>query len=146
MRRYERAFEHSRVVDKSEKRCPCCKPCHDARGRESKQRLFGGTRQYHPKHRYGIRDDEFYRRGAQQDGVCSICGRADPEHVDHDHDSGRVRGIRRYNCNGGLGQLRDDGDALRRAADSVESDNVHADPELVDVVRARAGLLRVGAV
>jgi hypothetical protein len=36
-----------------------CKPCHNKRGRESKQRLYGGTREYHLRHRYGIGQAEF---------------------------------------------------------------------------------------
>ncbi|WP_433394136.1 endonuclease domain-containing protein [Micromonospora sp. KLBMP9576] len=37
-----------------------------------------------------------------------MCGGADPQHLDHDHRTGWVRGILCFNCNGGLGQFRDD--------------------------------------
>ncbi|MFR9777138.1 endonuclease VII domain-containing protein [Micromonospora sp. MS34] len=37
----------------------------------------------------------------------ALCGDPDPEHVDHDHRTGWVRGILCFNCNGGLGRFRD---------------------------------------
>jgi hypothetical protein len=81
-----------------------CKACNNARSYESRQRLHGGSRHYHLKLRYGIGADEFDELVVQQGGVCAICGRPDPEHVDHDHETGAVRGILCFNCNGGLGQ------------------------------------------
>ncbi|WP_244876855.1 endonuclease VII domain-containing protein [Winogradskya consettensis] len=85
-----------------------CKPCHNARGKESKQRLHGGSREYHLRRRYGIGQAEFDELLAEQGGVCAICGVEDPQHLDHDHRTGWVRGILCFNCNGGLGQFRDD--------------------------------------
>ncbi|MDP9795707.1 hypothetical protein J2S43_004219 [Catenuloplanes nepalensis] len=92
-----------------------CKPCHNARGKESKQRLHGGSRQYHLRRRYGIDQEIFDAMLADQGGVCAICDAADPEHVDHDHRTGAVRGILCFNCNGGLGQFRDNITYLDRA-------------------------------
>ena len=91
------------------------------RGKESHQRLYGGTRHYHLKRRYGIGADEFDELVVQQGGVCAICGRPDPEHVDHDHETGAVRGILCFNCNGGLGQFRDSIDSLLTAASYLEA-------------------------
>jgi hypothetical protein len=126
-------------------RHPYCKPCHNAHGKESKQRLYGGSRHYHLKQRYGIGADEFDELVKQQGGVCPICGRADPEHVDHSHDSGDVRGVLCFNCNGGLGQFRDSPDALRNAADYLEATDPEA-RELTLLARTRAGGLRGSAV
>ncbi|BCJ30236.1 recombination endonuclease VII [Actinocatenispora sera] len=92
-----------------------CRTCHNKRGRESKQRLYGGSREYHLRRRYGIGVADFERMLAEQGGVCAICGRAAPEHVDHDHVSGGVRGILCFNCNGGLGHFRDDVEHLAKA-------------------------------
>lgn len=92
-----------------------CKPCHNSRGKETKQRLYGGDRHYHLKHRYGLGVSDFDELVSDQSGVCPICGKADPEHVDHDHATGRVRGILCFNCNGGLGQFGDDPERLARA-------------------------------
>ena len=55
-----------------------------------------------------------------QGGTCAICQSAPAEHVDHDHDTGAVRALLCFNCNGGLGQFRDDPAVLRAAADYVE--------------------------
>lgn len=92
-----------------------CKPCHIARGNESKQRLYGGNREYHLRRRYGVGEKEFQELLAEQGGVCAICRRPDPEHLDHDHRTGWVRGILCFNCNGGLGQFKDDLDNLAGA-------------------------------
>ena len=110
-------------------RHPYCKPCHNARTKESKQRLYGGSRHYHLRQRYGIGADEFDELVRQQGGVCAICGRENPEHVDHDHETGEVRGILCFNCNGGLGQFRDSIDALRAAASYLDA----RDPESIEL-------------
>ncbi len=84
-----------------------CKPCHNVRGKEATSRLYGSEREYHLRRRYGIGQADFDEMLAAQGGVCAICGAADPQHVDHDHRDGHVRGILCFNCNGGLGQFRD---------------------------------------
>jgi hypothetical protein len=122
-----------------------CKPCHNARGKETYLRLYGGTRHYHLKRRYGIGADDFDRMVVEQGGVCPICGRPDPEHVDHDHVTGEVRGILCFNCNGGLGQFRDDIDALCAAA-SYLSRTMPGHREVAASARTRAAELREAAV
>lgn len=84
-----------------------CKPCHNARGEETRQRLYGGGRQYHLRARYGIDQAEFDRILKLQNGLCAACDKPDPEHVDHDHVTGEVRGILCFNCNQALGNVRD---------------------------------------
>lgn len=44
---------------------------------------------------------------AAQDHKCAGCGKPDPEHVDHDHKTGAVRGMLCFNCNQALGNVRD---------------------------------------
>jgi hypothetical protein len=84
-----------------------CKPCHNVRSKAGKARLFGSEREYLLRYRYGIGEKEFHELLAGQGGVCAICGAGNPEHVDHDHLTGWVRGVLCFNCNGGLGQFRD---------------------------------------
>ena len=80
----------------------------------------GGSRTYHLGRRYGISAEEADLMLAEQDGLCVICRTAAAVHVDHDHETGAVRSLLCFNCNGGLGQFRDDPAVLRAAADYVE--------------------------
>jgi hypothetical protein len=76
----------------------------------------GGSRTYHLKRRYGISAEEADAMLEAQGGVCAICRLAPAAHVDHDHATGAVRALLCFNCNGGLGQFKDDPDLLHAAA------------------------------
>jgi len=69
--------------------------------------------------KYGITREEFDRLMLEQEGACAIC--TDPfvqsPHVDHDHQTGAVRGLLCDYCNHGLGKFRDSARNLRRAID-----------------------------
>lgn len=69
-----------------------CKPCHNARGKASIEKV-GGSRTYHLKRRYGITSEDADRMFAEQNGLCAICRERPAEHVDHDHATGAVRGL-----------------------------------------------------
>jgi hypothetical protein len=101
-----------------------CKPFHNARGEVSVAKV-GGSRTYHLKRRYGITAEQADVMLAQQGGLCAVCRRAPAEHVDHDHATGQARQLLCFNCNGGLGQFRDDPRVLREAARYVER---HGEP------------------
>jgi Recombination endonuclease VII len=124
-----------------------CKPCHNARGRESKERLYGGNRHYHLKRRYGVGAAEVEAMIQDQGGLCPICHRPDPEHVDHDHATDSVRGVLCFNCNGGLGQFGDDTDRLARAQLYLEEADLtpRERAELSDSILRRALALRGSA-
>lgn len=109
-----------RNASQSSGRSAYCKPCHNTRGKASKDKL-GGARTYHLKRRYGITAEEADAMLTDQGGLCAICAKAPAAHVDHDHDSGAVRSLLCFNCNGGLGQFKDDPALLRVAARYVES-------------------------
>lgn len=75
---------------------------------------------------YGITSEEYQRVYEYQNGTCAICQRArgirKKLSVDHDHVSGEVRGLLCQKCNRDvLGHLRDDPNALYRAADYLMS-------------------------
>lgn len=61
----------------------------------------------------------------EQHGTCAVCGTASwgrrgPQ-VDHDHSTGKVRGVLCVNCNNGLGRFKDDPARLRAAAAYIEA-------------------------
>lgn len=102
-----------------------CRPCQNAKAEESRLRVHGGSRHYHLMRRYGIGAAEVDALLEAQFGACPLCLRpltAKDAHVDHDHVTGAVRAVLCFNCNGGLGQFRDQPDALRRAAAYLEGD------------------------
>jgi Recombination endonuclease VII len=102
-----------------------CRPCQNAKAKASRERVHGGSRHYHLMRRYGIGAVEVDALLESQHGACAICERplsAKEAHVDHDHVTGAVRAVLCFNCNGGLGQFRDDPAALRRAAAYLEGD------------------------
>lgn len=60
--------------------------------------------------KYGITEAEYLRMLAGQGGVCAICERPSAIRlcVDHNHETGEVRGLLCRGCNLSLGYLRDD--------------------------------------
>lgn len=75
-------------------------------------------RRYRVKHHYGLSEEELHELYAKQDGRCAICKRPEGEKalcVDHDHDTGEVRGLLCNSCNAMLGYAGDNTEILRRA-------------------------------
>ena len=72
--------------------------------------------------KYGITTKEYNTLLDAQDGVCAICfgGNNRKLCVDHDHDTGKVRGLLCDKCNLGIGMLGDKVDALQRAIDYLK--------------------------
>ncbi|MCX5379288.1 endonuclease VII domain-containing protein [Streptomyces sp. NBC_00091] len=87
-------------------RCKACRKPRDSAG--------------HLKRKYGITEAERDQMIAAQGGLCCLCLRAPAVHVDHCHTTGRVRGVLCFNCNVGLGLLKENPDRFRRAAAYVE--------------------------
>jgi hypothetical protein len=98
-----------------------CKPCHNEIGRTNRERRHGSTREYHLRRRYGIGVAEYDNMVEAQGGLCALCREREPEHVDHDHLTGRIRGVLCSCCNQGLGNFRDNVAALKAAIDYLET-------------------------
>jgi Autographiviridae endonuclease VII len=73
----------------------------------------------HQKRKYGLTLDDYQTMLAAQAGGCAICGAPPSEgqslHVDHDHDTGAVRGLLCFTCNAGIGMFDHDIDLLSAA-------------------------------
>ena len=75
---------------------------------------------------YGLSHATFERILAAQDNRCACCKSQDAKskngwHVDHDHETGVVRGILCSNCNTGIGMLGDDLVGVHRAVEYLKA-------------------------
>lgn len=74
---------------------------------------------------YGISAEEYEALLASQGGLCAICRQPEVHKtrgggvknlsVDHDHETGAVRGLLCVRCNAGLGNFKDRIDILNQA-------------------------------
>lgn len=76
------------------------------------------------KSRYGLTREQYEALLKKQNNVCAIClGEGDLRntgeiirlHVDHCHDTGKVRGLLCFRCNSGIGKFKDNVASLERA-------------------------------
>lgn len=68
--------------------------------------------------KYGLSREDFNSLVVDQKGECAICGEVLGEtlDVDHNHITGKVRGLLCNNCNRGLGFFNEDFRLLRKAS------------------------------
>lgn len=89
--------------------------------REVRKRRAEDAHERHLIKTYGITLEEYNALLEAQGGRCAICRRATGKtrrlSVDHDHSSGRVRGLTCSVCNKMLGHGRDDVEFFERASD-----------------------------
>jgi len=126
-----RACKTSKATDQFYTGHRICKVCHRKRGKEWESKNPERTVYLHwrkqLKAKFGMTVEDFYARLAAQGGGCAICGRMHEErvggrlHVDHCHESGRVRGLLCVNCNTMIGHSKDQPLILRQAAEYVEN-------------------------
>jgi hypothetical protein len=79
--------------------------------------------------KYGLSPEKYAEMALAQGGVCAICGAGTTEKrpklsIDHDHDTGVVRGLLCNNCNIGIGHFFDDKERLVKAIAYLESRQV----------------------
>ena len=65
--------------------------------------------------KYALSKDQWLTMYSFQDGRCPLCDKIRTLVIDHDHKSGRVRGLLCNLCNGRLGKVKDDAGWMRRA-------------------------------
>jgi hypothetical protein len=108
-------------------------------------------REGHLQRTFGISQADYDAMLAAQGGGCAICGKRPGKtalHVDHDHETGLVRGLLCVGCNNALGQFRDDLELLARASTYLTERDAGATVlvELHGRAITRAGELRRSAV
>jgi len=91
-------------------------------------------RKHHLRRKYGITIEKYAEMLRLQDGRCAICKTDNPGkgkrhfHVDHDHLSGKVRGLLCVKCNMGIGSFDDDVMLMHMAAAYVSEAREGSDP------------------
>lgn len=84
--------------------------------------------------KYGLNYDTYLELNRKQNGKCAICGSEIGDammnrlYVDHNHKTGKVRGLLCMECNIGLGKFKDNIDLLKNAILYLEvSDGANVD-------------------
>ena len=65
--------------------------------------------------RYGFTEVTYKAMLDAQSSVCAVCKELPATHIDHDHKTGKVRGLLCAACNRGLGVFNDDVNRLLSA-------------------------------
>ncbi len=72
---------------------------------------------------HGLTQEQYDAFLLEQNGVCRVCGKTDPSRrlaVDHDHETGKIRGLLCLRCNRAIGLLRDSSAVCRALAEYLE--------------------------
>lgn len=81
---------------------------------------------------YGITEEDYQRMLVEQGGACAICQATENKYagefrsfaIDHNHDTGDIRGLLCNQCNRGLGMLGDTVESLNRVVAYLERSTV----------------------
>jgi hypothetical protein len=66
--------------------------------------------------KHGMTWDEYHTMLNAQQCCCAVCGAYEPLVIDHDHETGKIRGLLCQTCNVGIGMLGDCPLALNAAS------------------------------
>jgi hypothetical protein len=126
-------FFFKSIKGKLQAECKECKTEYTKKWREKNRvRSRRYMNSYMRRHRTTLTDMDFKELFDFQDGKCAICGIDNIDDkpkswkrnlcVDHDHETGKIRGLLCHRCNLGLGYFVDNPDILRKAANYLERD------------------------
>lgn len=105
-----------------------CDPCFTERHRAAQR---SDRRRKGLWEQYKMTVAQYQEMYQAQNGRCKICnglakGRGEKNNtlaVDHNHDTGKIRGLLCTNCNTGIGNLRDDIQLLEKAIKYLQENN-----------------------
>lgn len=111
------------------------------RARRARPDVKFRARADHLMRKFGITIEQYDAMMAAQGGGCSLCGRPRREdsslHVDHDHSTGKIRGILCFCCNNALADFQEDPALLAKAASYVTAHDLVVQEE-IQLARTRA--------
>jgi hypothetical protein len=95
---------------------------------KNKERIDKRTYNNLLKRTYGITIEDYNFLFNLQSGCCAICGKHQSAekkrlHVDHDHATGKIRGLLCVNCNSMLGQAKDSINILQNSIEYLKRHN-----------------------
>ena len=97
----------------------CCNDCYKEYRKKNSKDPKELNRLYQKKNKYGLNSEEYLNLFKQQDNKCMICGCEFTDRnkgfVDHDHVTGKIRGLLCNKCNTLLGMANDNIDILENA-------------------------------
>ncbi len=112
-------------------RCEACKFAVKHYAHQRRPLTLEARRRNYLRKAYGLTPEDIPRMMAAQYGRCPICneelraygstGRSGYTHVDHDHVTGKVRGLVCNACNQGMGKFKDKAEYLEKAAAYIRS-------------------------
>lgn len=104
---------------------------------ENKDKATAGRRRWLMRVLYKTTPEEVSRLYTQQRGRCGICRRKFKRtpHIDHNHKTGRVRGLLCGTCNPGLGSFRDDPKLLLRAIKYLQQFGMKRAKQLLETLK-----------
>lgn len=113
-----------------------CKDCHNKANldryytNETTKEAHRKASRKHSLKKYGLTQEQYDKMYAEQDGRCAICS-CEISHtsedrylsscVDHNHKTGKVRGLLCWDCNVGLGKFFDNPEIIRNAISYLQS-------------------------
>lgn len=90
---------------------------------DNKQKILDRTYRNNLMKRYGITPEQREQMLLEQDNKCGICSchiEGRNAHLDHCHTTGVLRKMLCWNCNGGLGNFKDDPALLLKALEYLK--------------------------
>jgi hypothetical protein len=85
------------------------------RNPEKAKQSNGYSRKRYLKHKFNLTEEQFTLMANKQNWCCIICQKPKKLHVDHDHNTDKIRGLLCNGCNMALGMLADNKEYLQRA-------------------------------
>lgn len=121
--------EFYRLKNRKNKPAPACKECARKKRREyarnHREKESRKHREWSIKSAYGLTLEQYDQMFEEQGGVCKICGKINLDgrrlYIDHNHKTGKVRGLLCHKCNSLLGYVDDSIDYLLKIKSYLKS-------------------------
>lgn len=139
IKEYKDFYKDNRKLDKHRSECKSCTAQKDRNTRfktQEQRDAFKLKKKGHDlKLKYNLTLESYTKMYKHQQGLCAICSKPILEHgsvqdkynmscVDHNHVTGKVRGLLCHSCNRALGLFQDSPELLEKAKLYLENTNV----------------------